>query len=273
MTPSSSSTAALSMAGQTREQQLVNRLLDQAASDTTGRKLEELTERWISFKTNGQRVGNVHTTGAAITGTRGDGGRDLEYQTTGCGRQTVRIDCKILESVTYFLGRLDGVPGNVTGMLVTYPGGYTPDAIAEVEKRPGARHVDVILITGDHLKVELLLAPVGELHLGPVGEADEEGDADGVTERAGWTHARSADTRSALAGHTRAARAGHTRGARARWTHARRARSLDTRAARALAGHTRGMCAERTAVPVESRHMKTVCCSQLWPRCFEAGLT
>ena len=58
--------------------------------------------------------------------------------------------------------------------------------------------------------------------------------------------------------HARSALAGHTRGAR--W--------LDT-ARSALAP----MCAERTAVPVESRHMKTVCCSQLWPRCFEAGLT
>ena len=58
--------------------------------------------------------------------------------------------------------------------------------------------------------------------------------------------------------HARSALARHTRGAR--W--------LDT-ARSALAP----MCAERTAVPVESRHMKTVCCSQLWPRCFEAGLT
>ena len=54
--------------------------------------------------------------------------------------------------------------------------------------------------------------------------------------------------------HARSALAGHTRGAR--W--------LDT-ARSALAP----MCAERTAV--ESRHMKTVCCSQLWPRGF--GLT
>ena len=65
---------------------------------------------------------------------------------------------------------------------------------------------------------------------------------------------RAERARGATRTHARSALAGHTRGAR--W--------LDT-ARSALAP----MCAERTAVPVESRHMKTVCCSQL---CGHAAL-
>ena len=70
---------------------------------------------------------------------------------------------------------------------------------------------------------------------------------------------------------------GHTRGARYgfSWTHARSALARPhARSALARYRAERAGTYVRGAHRGKSRHMMTVCCSQLWPRGgFEAGLT
>ena len=142
------------------------RVLDMAATDPTGERLEEVIYRWLERKTAGNRQGALKRTGAAFSGTRGDGGRDMEYNTRR--GDTVRVDSKVSHSnigvlrVSAFAGRLEEMPGNVTGLLIAYPADFSADARDWLEKKQASNflgthlaHHDAVLISGERLREQI----------------------------------------------------------------------------------------------------------------------
>lgn len=146
------------------------RMLDVAAIDLSGRKLEDIAEVWLDFKTKGHRVGGVTRTSASFNSTVGDGGRDFEYRAGD--NTTVRVDVKVADSnvgvhrVASFKGRFDAVSGNVTGVLVAYPKDFTKEAKQYVVDQHAINFVgsnsvrrEIVLVSGDSL-----LEQISEMH-------------------------------------------------------------------------------------------------------------
>ena len=137
-----------------------------AATDSSGDRLELLTYTWLQHKTAGHRKGQVQRTGAAHNGTRGDGGRDMEYTTLR--DEIVRVDCKVAHSsigvhrVSAFSGRLESTAGCVTGLLVSYPADFSEGAKEWLLQKRARTFLgaqlemhDVVLISGESLLMQV----------------------------------------------------------------------------------------------------------------------